>query len=92
MKIDKSEREDKRMGEYPAIWISNSKDLQRIYEVLFNMYQGYKFCIMIDTTHDEYEDLGSIPVHFADCAFTEVLEYIGLERVKEWIKQKKESK
>lgn len=91
MRISAEEIKDEKAGEYPALWV-RSKDLQGIYEKLFDMYQGYKFCIMLDTTHEEYEDLGEVPVHFADCAFTEILEYIGAERVKEWIKHREESR
>lgn len=59
-----------RIGRYPIIFKS-AKDLREVYDYLFHHYQGYKFCILMDTMNDEWEDYGKdITVYFLD----EVLE------------------
>lgn len=89
MKARESDEQD-RFGEYPCCWISG-KDAnpQNIYEWLHRNYQGYKFAILFDCTKDEFEEPEKeTPVYFLDTFFDEVLAYIGIDKVKEWINKR----
>lgn len=75
--------EDKkdRYGRY-CLWFS-SCNLKDIHDWLFKNYSGYKFVIVVDTTHDEHEPLESpVPVYFMDTVVTEVAEYAGVTALK----------
>lgn len=62
MKVIDDGREDS-FGKPCIIFPKNAK-IQDIYEYLHKNYFGYKFCIVIDCMHDEYEELGNICVNF----------------------------
>lgn len=74
-------KEDNR-GNYP-IWFKGGS-LKGIHEWLFHHYNGYKFCIIFDETHDEFEEFDNpVPVYFLDDALDEALDYIGKELKKD---------
>ena len=84
MKIIEEERAD-RFGRYP-IWIKGKDaNQQKIYEELYQQYggQGYKFAIVIDCSHDEFEDAEKeTPVYFLDELLDEIISYCGVEEVR----------
>jgi len=89
MKISEKETMD-RYGVYPCCWVSG-KDAtpQNLHEWLFNHYQGYKFMVMFDCTKDEFEEPDKeTPVYFLDTVLEEILEYAGVDKIKEWIQSK----
>lgn len=68
-----------RLGRYPLIF-KGAKDIREVYEWLFHHYQGYKFGIVIDVSHDEWEDLGKdIYVYFLDDILEEAAHYSDAE-------------
>lgn len=88
MKIREGGDEPDIFGEYPAAWVEKAKNLQEIWDWLFKNYNGSKFAIIFDATKDEYQELTATPVYFLDCVFNELLEYMGIDKAKEWIAKK----
>lgn len=90
MKVNQEEKTDK-YGIYPHIRVSG-KDAnpQNIHEWLYNHGgYGYKFVLIFDCTADEFEaPEKETPVYHMDAIDNEIMEYIGVERVKQWLKQK----
>lgn len=89
MKIREDDEQD-RFGEYPCCWVSG-KDAcpQNIQEWLYRHCQGYKFAILFDCTKDEFEEPEKeTPVYFLDTIFDEFLDYIGSDKIKEWMKRR----
>lgn len=94
MKVNEEEIKDK-YGEYPAAWISGyDATPQRIWEWLWcNGYQGYKFAIVFDLMGDEWEKPEKqTPLYCLDSLLDEVIDYYGVDKVKERIKQIEEGK
>ncbi len=90
MKVNQEEKAD-RYGIYPCIRVSG-KDAnpQNIHEWLYNnIGSGYKFVMVFDCMpeeHGEYEK--EYPIYHMDVIDEEIMEYIGIERVKQWLKRK----
>lgn len=96
MKVFEGEKRDK-YGRYPTIWVSGADATpQKIYDWLWNHgYQdgGFKFVVVIDLSHDEYEVPDKqTPVYFMDEAADEVLEYLGVDRVRDWLQEKEKAR
>lgn len=71
-----------RYGRYP-MHVTGMKNLKELHEYLFNNYQGFKFAIVFDETHDEFEELEpGILVYFLDEIAEEVAAYADCEIVK----------
>ena len=89
MKVMENEKQD-GFGGYPCCWVSGKDSCpQNIQEWLYRNYQGYKFAILFDCTKDEFEEPEKeTPVYFLDTLFDEFLEYIGMDKVKEWLQEK----
>ena len=89
MKINESDKPD-RYGTYPCCRISGRDATpQKMQEWLYYRYQGYKFAIVFDCTKDEFEEPEKeTPVYFLDTVLDELLEYAGVESIKEWLKRK----
>ena len=90
MKVNQEEKTD-RYGIYPHIRVSG-KDAnpQRIHEWLYNNGgYGYKFVMIFDCMADEWQELEKeYPIYHMDEIDDEIMEYIGVERVKQWLKRK----
>lgn len=90
MKVNQEEKTD-RYGIYPHIRVSG-KDAnpQSIHEWLYSHGgYGYKFVMIFDCTKDEFETPEKeTPIYHMDAIDDEIMEYIGVERVKQWLKQK----
>lgn len=85
MRVNDEEKMD-RFGKYPAIWIKG-KDAnpQKIQNELYKRYggNGYKFAIVFDCSHDEWEEPEKeTPVYFLDCLLEEIVDYCGAEEVR----------
>ena len=90
MKVNKEEKED-RYGTYPCVRVSGRDAIpQNIHKWLYdNMGPGYKFCIIFDCMTDEWSEPDKeTPVYFLDEVEDEVLQYIGVERVRRWLKER----
>ena len=63
--------------------IFHTTDISKIHEWLFSNYNGYKFAIVFDETHDEYEPHGKETyVYFLDKVLEEVADYCGVEVIR----------
>lgn len=52
---------------------------------------GYKFVMIFDCMADEWQESDKeYPIYHMDAVDDEIMEYIGVERVKQWLKQKGE--
>ena len=78
-----------KYGGVPFAYISgNDATPQRIFDKIWEQCggAGYKFAIIIDVSHDEYEEPEKeTPIYYLDELFTEMCEYIGIEHVKKKI-------
>lgn len=91
MKVDTREETD-RYGICPFCRVSGrDANPQNIHEWLYRNYgQGYKFVMVFDCMSDEWEEPDKeTPIYFMDSIDDEILEYIGEERVKEWLDRKR---
>lgn len=90
MKVNRDEKVD-RYGIYPHIRVSG-KDAnpKSIHEWLYNHDgYGYKFVMIFDCMADEWQESDKeYPIYHMDAVDDEIMEYIGVERVKQWLKQK----
>lgn len=82
-----------RYGRTPIAFVSGSDATpQKIYERIWmsgHGGNGYKFAVVIDASHDEYEmPAKETEVYYLDDILEEVCEYAGIERVKEWLRGK----
>lgn len=85
--------EENCYGQTPAAFISESDATpQKIHETLWSAGyggQGYKFAVIFDVSHDEYEPAPKeTQLYFLDDILNEVCEYAGVEFVKSWLRQK----
>ncbi len=78
-----------KYGITPFAYVSgNDATPQRIFDKIWeqNGGAGYKFAIIIDVSHDEYETPEKeTPIYYLDDLFTEMCEYIGVKYAKEKI-------
>ena len=78
-----------KYGNAPFAYVSgNDATPQRIFNKIWgqNGGAGYKFAIIIDVSHDEYEEPEKeTPIYYLDELFTEMCEYIGIKYAKEKI-------
>lgn len=71
------------VGRSPLIF-KGYKNLEEVHSWLFQNYNGYHFCIMLNETRDEYEPFGKeLYVYFSDEALEEIATYSGKKVVKE---------
>lgn len=82
-----------RYGETPAAYITGSDATpQKIHDVIWENGlggMGYKFAIMFDASRDEYEEPGKeTELYFLDDLLEEVIEYVGVERVRQLLDEK----
>lgn len=90
MKIVDLDMDEDVHGITPCCLVSGKDANPRdIHQWLFSHYQGYKFAVVFDCTKDEWEYLEkNTPVYFLDTLDEEFLEYIGIQRVKEWLEKR----
>ena len=75
MKVTDNGNTQDRFGKYPVIFKNAS--IKQIHEYLFNHYNGYKFALIFDETHDMYEEMNEAYVYFLDEVLDEAAEYAG---------------
>lgn len=76
MKVIESEKPD-RAGHYP-IFFPKTATVSQIHDWLWHRFggEGYKFVIVIDVSHDEYEQIDGVYVYFLGDLKEEVDEYV----------------
>lgn len=73
--VDKQDR----CGRYPIIF--KNATIGQIHEYLFNNYNGYKFGMVFDETHDEFEEINAVYVYFLDELLDEAAAYANKQVV-----------
>lgn len=93
MRID----EEYKPGPYgtePSFWVSGADATpQKIYEELFSRMggSGYVMAIVIDISRDEYETPPKVtPVYYLDELFDLMCEYIGTDRLSDYLRHRPE--
>lgn len=86
MKVIDNESTEDFAGRYPIVF-KGVKRPQEIYDYLFQHYHGYKFAVLFDTTHDEWEEYGDIKVYFLDEVMEEAMVYSGKETTLNMVKR-----
>lgn len=93
MRID----EEYKPGPYgtePSFWVSGADATpQKIYEELFSRMggSGYVMAIVIDISRDEYETPPKVtPVYYLDELFDLMCEYIGTDRLSDYLRHRLE--
>lgn len=82
-----------RYGETPAAYITGSDaTLQKIHDAIWENGlggMGYKFAMVFDVSNDEYEEPPKeAELYFLDDLLEEVIEYVGVEKVRELLDEK----
>lgn len=82
-----------RYGETPAAYITGSDaTLQKIHDAIWKNGlggMGYKFAMVFDMSKDEYEEPPKeTELHFFDDILEEVIEYVGVDKVRELLDEK----
>lgn len=87
MKVYEGEEHEDRHGRYPLVF-TGFKKLEEIHDYLFKHYYGYKFAIVFDETHDEWEPYGSeARVYFLDEVLEEAMLYAGKDTTIQMVKR-----
>lgn len=89
MKISNREETD-RFGIFPALWIDNPpKTYGDLIDTLYREYgEGYKFAVLFSTMSSDIEYEKHIPVYLIDDILDEVIEYCGVDKVANVLKEK----
>ena len=82
-----------RYGRIPHAYITGADATpQKIHDAIWQSGlggMGYKFAIVIDMSHDEYEEPGKeTELYFLDDLLEEVIEYVGVEKVRQLLDEK----
>ncbi len=80
-------------GRIPAAYITGSDATpQKIHDALWKNGlggEGYKFAMVFDESKDEYEEPGKeTELYFLDDLLEEVIEYVGVEKVRQLLDEK----
>lgn len=77
--------EENRLGQLPGFYVTGADATpQHIFDALWGKMggQGYKFAVIFDVSHDEYEDPPKeTPVYYLDDLLVEAMVYAGRDRV-----------
>ena len=76
MNVIEDESTEDRAGRYPIVF-KGVKKPQEIFDYLFQHYQGYKFAVLFDVSHDEWCEYGDIKAYFLDEIMEEAMCYSG---------------
>ena len=82
-----------RYGETPAAYITGSDATpQKIHDAIWKNGlggMGYKFAMVFDASTDEYEEQPKeTELYFLDDILEEVIEYVGVDKVRELLDEK----
>lgn len=82
-----------RYGRIPHAYITGADATpQKIHDAIWQSGlggMGYKFAIVIDMSHDEYEEPPKeTELYFLDDLLEEVVEYVGTDNVRKWLDER----